>query len=149
MNIKNVPPSSDSAAVAYRIRVSKRYLEAAYTFEKINSDIPIGGELLDATWTDIISVGDSLIDKTTEPIPSGGVKGGWLVAFLKHFKTRQDLNGAKITVEFQDITGKVVAIEWTADTEHLGQMTSLPTIAGIKGAYKQTPKPKPPDALPP
>lgn len=51
-------------------------------------------------------------------------------------------HGAKLTVEFQDITGKIVSVSWVVDTEHLGEMTALPTIAGIKGAYTQTPKSK-------
>lgn len=142
MQIKNVPPCSPSAAIRYRVTAEKRDVKVTYIFEKINEPLNISGPLPGGTsWTNTIYPEDSLIERSTQPIPVGGITSGWLVAFLKHFKTRHELDGAKLTVDFEDITGKLASASWVAEMDKIGLDPSLPIIAGIKSVYKEQKQP--------
>lgn len=126
------------------LKFEKNDIKVSYTFQKLNEDLPISGELDNASWSDVISAGDSLPEKTSDPIPAGGYKAGWLVAVLTHFKKISELDGGIITVEFRDMVGKVSSARFTVDVKSIRMDKSLPTIAGIKGAYRESPRALPP-----
>jgi hypothetical protein len=138
VTIKNAPPSAPSAAYRYGIWVEKGDKRLRYLLEKLPKELPIGGTLPSGrTWTEVIVGADSIFEKTTEPIPAGGLKTGWAVAFLKDFKTREELHGARIVFEFFDIRGERHTIEWEADTQVIS--STIPAVAGVSWSYQEKP----------
>jgi|SRR5579875_547601 len=140
VTIRNVPPGAPSAAYNFGLRVSKDGKQYAYRFQKIPSEFPIRGPLDGGgVWNDVVRGQDSLIERTTDPIPVGGLKTGWLIAFLTDFKDRKSLDGAHLAIEFFDVCKKRYTLEFDADMGSLGY--TVFADAGVSWSYKEDRRP--------